>query len=340
LVALTAFVWVIASVTTEYTFSGLIPALVMVESTQATLYEPLGKSDDPDAILGSKFEPELLLVKQAPITSSFRSTLRHLRSIGGFRSRFRGFRIFAVTHVAAIWINQWISALLPFLPIGSAEIVTAVLLANLSMAWTHIVISSPSEKAWFRRLPSVQAWKKVAGPTAICAFAEQFAVLLPLGLVTWMGLDNISRDDGKKMSKHDLTVVNLKALTIILITLCLAVLVSFPVKVALTRVQASLLAEDQETVVPFDRTFNGKVSEFDGVIGLVEAWKTFQPSSRMRLMKTYIKSFFIQVALAIFFFGIFAAEVFMILGSDKIMELGRKVTNPDLEGISILPASN
>lgn len=340
LVALTALVWVIASTATEYTFSRLIPALVMVESTQVVLYEPLEKSDDPDATLDSKVEQELLLVKQAPITSSFRSTLKHLRSVGGLRARFRGFRVFAVTGVAAIWINQWISYFLPFMPFGTSEILTAVLLANLSMTWTHVVMSAPSEKAWFRRVPSFQAWKKVAGPTAICAFAQQLAVLLPVGLLVWMDLENISKEDAKKLSKHDRDMVVLKSIAVILATLFMVVMVSFPATVVLTRVQASLLAEDQETIVPFDRTFNGKAPEFDGVIGLVEAWKTFHPSSRMRLIKTYIKSFFIQVALAMFFFGVLAAEVVMILGLDNIMQLGRKAIDPTVDEVRILPIDN
>ena len=312
----------------------------MVESTEAVLYEPLGKYDDPDATLDSKVDQELLLVQQAPITSSFRSTLRHLRSVGGFRSRFRGFRVFAVTGVAGVWINQWIAYALPFMPFGTSEVITAVLLANLSMTWTHVVISSPSEKAWFRRVPSFQAWKKVAGPTAIYAFAQQTAILLPVGLLVWMDLENISREDTKKMSQHDRNMVALKSITVVIATIGMALVVALPAKVAMTRVQASFLAEDQETIVPFDRTFNGRASEHDGIIGLVEAWKTFQPSSRMRLIKTYIKSFVIQVALAMFFFCILAAEVIMIVGFDKIMQLGRNATDPKFDEIRVLPINN
>jgi len=309
----------------------------MVESRDAVLYEPLQKSDDPDATLDSKVEPELLLVKQAPITSSFRSTIKHLHSVGGFRARFRGFWVFAVTGVATLWISQWLAYILHFMPMGTSEIITAVILANLSMTWTHVVISFPSEKAWYRRVPSFKAWKKIAGPTAICSFAQQTAILLPIGLLVLMDIENIGPEDAKKMSKHERDMVALKSFGVLLTIIAMALLVSLPAQVAITRVQASLLAADQETIIPFDRTFNGKASEHDGVIGLVQAWKTFQPSSRMLLIKTYIKSFFIQVALAMFFFSVLAVEAFMILGSDKIMQLGRKATDPNFDEIRILP---
>ena len=312
----------------------------MVESTQAVLYEPLEKSDDPDATLDSKVERELLLVKQTPITSSFRSTIKHLRSVGGFRARFRGFGVFVCTGLGAIWINQWISAFLPFMPFGTSEIITAVLLANLSMTWTHVVMSAPSDKAWFRRIPSFQAWKQVVGPTAICAFAQQVAILLPVGLLVWMDLENISQEDTKNMSNYERKMVVLKSVVVVLATISLAIMVSLPAKVVLTRVQASFLAEDQETIVPFDRTFGGKASEFDGVVGLVEAWKTFHRSSLMRLIKTYVKSFFIQVALAMFFFSVLATEVIMIIGLDNIMKLGRNATDPNVDEIRILPIDN
>jgi hypothetical protein len=174
-----------------------------------------------------------------------------------------------------------------------AIILSEVALANLGLGWTHIVISEPSSKYWFCRIPSFSSWKKVVRPTFISATAEQVAVFLPLYLAqAWgLGTQSITPENGRDVSK--------KAMVVGLISLVSTFLVVIPAKVTLTRVQASLLPEDQETIVPFDRSFGGKVVPEvvggTGMIGLLDAWKTFGFHSRIRLIKLYVKIFAVQV---------------------------------------------
>ncbi|KAH8597203.1 hypothetical protein B0O99DRAFT_651058 [Bisporella sp. PMI_857] len=308
LFVVTAVVYVIASTAVEYTFGRMIPTLIMIESPQATLFQPV-KSDDPDATLDSKVEPELLLVKQEPITSSFRRTIKHLRTHDGkFGARFRGFRMFVVHNLLVDWSSKFI-AVLPFVPRGTAPCFAAVLFANLSLAWTHIVISENNGKSWFRRIPPLKMWKKVAGPTVLYAIAKQLAIIVPVTLVMDM--------DGAEAR-----IVAAKGLGIWLVCLAMVVFLVIPANVALIRVQASILPEDQETVVPFDRSFGGKVvAEIlggSGVIGFLDAWKTFERSSRVRLIKAYLKVFAIQLALMMFFFLVVIVQAIAIFGPTAV----------------------
>lgn len=151
----------------------MIPTLVMIESPQDSIsFEPLPTEDTDDSINKDPEQPS----KPQLITSSIRRTLRHL---GGFSSRFRGLSVFIVNALAVQWIAGILSVLpiITYLPRVVPNFVALVLCAQLSLTWTHILISQPSPKTWFRRLAPMKMWKKVAVPTAIFALAEQVSAL-------------------------------------------------------------------------------------------------------------------------------------------------------------------
>jgi hypothetical protein len=298
----------------------------MIESPDALLFEPLATVDpDADAPLNpnAPVDQEPAVVKQQHITSSFRKTLKHLQTKAGYPARFRGFSIFLVYTALGNTIASTLSAL-PLVPTAVAAILTSVLLSNFAMAWTHIVISEPSPKRWFRRLPTMRMWKKIAVPTAILAVAEQVALVLPLILVKVYGLDHL-RDNPSAMTGHRQTIITLQSLSVFFSGLVVAFFVVIPANVALTRVQASLLDDTEETIVPFDRSFGGKVVPEivggAGIISILDAWRTFDWASRIRLAKAYAKVFAMQIVVFILFVSILAIEIFAIahLDLEKIM---------------------
>lgn len=94
----------------------------------------------------------------------------------------------------------------------------------------------------------------------------------------------------------------------------------FPAEVTLTRVQASMLSEEDEAIVPFDRTFGGRVQPMvtggSGRVGMLDAWRTFDWAARIRLVKLYVKIFAIQVATVFMFIAVIVGELRLILGDD------------------------
>jgi hypothetical protein len=291
----------------------------MIESPDALLFEPLSTIDPDayaaldgdDAAAGSK-------VVGKPITSSFRCTIKHLRSKGGFRACFRGFSVYVVYTFLAPLIATPISAL-PFIPRPVGPVFASLALATLSMTWTHIVISDPNPKPWYRRLAPLRSWKKIAAPAAALAVAEQLAVFVPTALARLYGFQHLPQT-APGMSGREKGMMAPKAFSIFVLGLVLAFLLVLPADVILTRVQASLLDDAEETIIPFDRTFGGKVEPEivggSGVIGMLEAWKTFEWGSRLRLLKAYGKVLAMQGAVAVFFTLIFAAQIFLIVGKD------------------------
>jgi hypothetical protein len=80
-------------------------------------------------------------------------------------------------------------------------------------------------------------------------------------------------------------------------------LVCVPARAVYIRVAASMLPEEDIPIVPFDRTFGGKVkAETVGgsrKLGLVDAWTTFDWASRIRYFKVILKALAIEFALGV-----------------------------------------
>jgi len=314
--AATAIFFFVIMFTISYTFGRVLITLVMIESPQeAITFEPL-PTEDPDSTINK--DPEEVAARPPYITSSFRRTARHLKSVGGFSARFRGLSVYVVNAILISWIASML-IYIPFVPRGVAGVIAAVVCAQFPLAWTHIVISEPSPKTWFRRFPSPKLWRKVAVPTAVFAVAQQISVLLPLYLADLAGITQDAKAVGR-LSPREQTIMSLKGFGIFGLSVLLSFLLVLPANVTLTRVQASLLPETDETIVPFDRSFGGKVIPEivggSGVVSMLDAWKTFDWSSRIRLIKAYAKVYALSLLVGVMFGLVLLGEMFLIGGKN------------------------
>ena len=296
----------------------------MIETPTATAFQ-MESADEVDApLLDQKtngmtpVEADLFLVKQKPITSKMRAALKHIKSVGGRWACFRGLHVALIYHFVHSLITGLFASSGMYRPI--IAIITSVVLCRLQMTWTHIVISNPSPKPWYRRFPSVKAGKNIILPTAILAIAQQAAIYVPTALFfiaagTWQrpGAYSEGTESQKKSQLIQLVLIGLTGIATV-------VLVVIPADVTLKRVQASMLPEEDEAIVPFDRTFGGKVKPEilggNGAVGMLDAWKTFDRSARIRLIKLYAKIFAIQVATALMFVMVIVGELRLIMGDD------------------------
>ena len=325
----------------EYTYGTVVATLAMVEAPTAVaiVKTEAADSDDPDApLLTSEdkatektplAEPELLLIKNQPITASFRTTIRHLRANAGRLSLLRGakaslaFHIlhFALTNFAMIFLGRS-QKLEPL-----AAWIAAIALSRINMTWTHVVISENSPKRWWLRLPSIQSVRKTIPAMALWATARQLTIHMPRVLFQKFGLTRYVEDPeswGALPEAGRITVLHSMFL-VCAVALAIEVLILLPATVTLKRVQASQLPEEIEGIVPFDRTFGGRVvpesAGGTGVLGLLEAWRSFDWAARIRLVKIYLKTGATQVAVSVLFLGAVYGELRFIMGDslDKMM---------------------
>ncbi|KAI9837931.1 MAG: hypothetical protein M1838_004709 [Thelocarpon superellum] len=352
----TLVAWMTVALSIRYTVGDVMATLAMVETPATEMDLPTDAdadedADEPDAPLLSKDEKamgtekvkptpgERLGVKPAPITSSIRGTARHLRAQAGRFARFRGIGLYVIYNLALFHLAAFIRPISPshYVADGAAT----VLVAPLMMIWTHVVISKPSSKAWFRRLPSRLAVIKVLPATTLFALAEQVALGLPERLHYRLGLNRVPLDltTMSAAEAHQAAgVVTAKALAVFAACLFSFVMILIPAGVTLTRVQASLLPDSEETIVPIDRTFNGAVTPElvggTGKLAILSAWRTFDWAARIRLMKLYAKILIIQLTLAIIFLTIIATET-AVAASDllpKMKKIGCSRMHPKMQG--------
>ena len=194
-------------------------------------------------------------------------------------------------------------------------IVSGVLLAPLQMAWVHAVISEPSPKRWYQRIPSYKSWTKIVPAAVFEQTVAGAAFFLPLaltqGLGGWEAFNSSPDMPPAKAALHAFAIVAGPSL--------LAFFATIPARAIFVRVAASMLPEDDEAIVPFDRTFGGKVAPAilggSGKLGIVDAWKTFDRPAFVRYVKVIFKVFAIETALAFAFILVLFGELYAIGGN-------------------------
>jgi hypothetical protein len=310
----------------QYTVGSVVASLAMIESPVNTIViedaedKPPAYADEPDApLLKEDLLPseavadvEVACLQLPPVTSSVRATIRHLRAKAGFWSRWRGLRVSAVYHALHSYgINasmRWFG----FSPVTHmiAFIFFTVGLSQLHMAWTHSMIAMPSQRSFWRRIVSYKAARPILLPNLVLAVAQMATIYLPLGVAALVDLPELSKHDSSKAFTGEdvdaITALLLRArfiaipATFILCAFC----VLLPATVTLTRIEALLLPDGEETIVPFDRQAIIAGVDMDrrgkNFALFAAAWRSFNSAARWRLIKVYAKMTGMQVAVSIF----------------------------------------
>jgi len=307
----------------EYTLKDVVATIAMVETPSAAI--TVSPSEEPSFrdIKEEHVEtgPTITLVHQKPITSSIRGTIRHLVSQAGCLARWRGIRSYALYHVCYSFVCVFFTNLIPaFLP-GRLVLISAIsgaLTANLHASWTHKVISMPSQQSFFSRIPARSSWKQLALPAAVKSSASLVAIYISQGAIVLLGLDRLGQEDFSRYSGSQWTSVSLRFLSVFAIAMITSLFIVLPAVVTQIRVEASMLPEEEDTIVPFDRTFAGKVVPKilggTGAIGFLDAWRSFNWEARRRLVKLFIKFSAIFAVVVLIMAQVLVFEVWAFMG--------------------------
>jgi len=157
-------------------------------------------------------------------------------------------------------------------------------------------------------------------------------VYVAVGYARIFHLHNIDANEFSGYTGMQWITLALRIVGLFSIALFSGLFVVLPATVTLTRIEASLLPEEEETIVPFDRTFGGRVVPTilggTGCIGFIEAWRTFNWEARRRLVKLYVKTFLIMLAVSVLMANILLLETWAILGP----QLGQALANANFRG--------
>lgn len=337
LISITIVTFVCFNASIEYTLRLVMAHLAMVESPETTTVEsysaaPPAYSDEDVTDMKKDGQATLLEVEiqtiatAKPLTSSIRRTTKHLKSVGGFTARWRGVGIFMLYVFLTAILAAPLSSLLRFLPAPCngifADIIAAVITARLHVNWTHKVISMPSSKSIRERMISRTQWKEMMVPTVLSVGAQSTGVsgIAMVFRVSGMLVQDLHKND--TVPKWILPILALVPGTLTAIVLGLFMM--FPAYVTLIRKEASMLPEEEETIVYFDRSFGGRLTQIGTAATLRESWQSFTWEARKRLVGLYIKFFFIMSALMFVFAHIVILELYVVAGND-IKDYARSV---------------
>jgi hypothetical protein len=310
----------------EYGLEDVIATLAIVETPNAAItVSPSTDADEPaskeqkEPLLESA--PTFTLVHKKPITSSIRGTIRHLRAQAGRRSYFRGFWMFFFYNIGLGIVSGLVRIVVPQMPgdrILIAGISTA-LFATVHATWTHKVISMPSQAPYWTRHVPVSNWKFLALPAAIKASAFHMCIYLAWAFAVLVGLDSDVTSNATEWDGGMWLSVIMKIVALCGISVGCALFIVLPAHVTLIRMEASVLPEDQDTIVPFDRTFADKVVPKSlggtGVIGFLDAWRSFNWEARVRVVKLYAKIMLIETFLSFVVIHVIGFEIWALMGA-------------------------
>ncbi|KAL8284849.1 hypothetical protein RB601_006664 [Gaeumannomyces tritici] len=284
--------------------------------------------DDEDAEFENAHQPRRNKPRtnpQAPVavegvvfTSSVRATLRQLYRLGGWRALFRGLFCAWVVSVSTATVGAIVSTV-PFVPFLVGTLVANLALVQLHTAWVHIVISTkPVSLAFWRRMP---AFRRTFDATKYVVLVQWFATTLtqylPFGVAWLVGVPQAAlnlynpnpADDDSAPAGGQQPIAAWKHVTILAAVILCLLFIHIPAAVALVRVQASILPPEEDTVVPFDRSFGGTVEPAvingSASVSIPNALRTFSRDSWVRLYKLMAK----VIALTFVLFLLIAAVI-------------------------------
>lgn len=286
--------------------------------TISTPDEPASK-DEKEGLLETA--PTMTLVHQKPLTSSIRGTIKHLVSQGGRLARFRGYKYHAIWALAFTFSSNVIESVIPeFVPFRLVIVsaLAGALSANVHAAWTHKVVSMPSTTGFWARVPARSHWKVLAFPAAVYASMPYVSVYVAKGAVILLRLNRLNPEDIREYNGAEWTSLIARFIAVIVIAVSCTLFLCLPAIVTMVRVEASILPEEEDTIVPFDRTFDGKVVPKvvggTGSISFLDAWRSFNWEARRRLLKLYVKIFFIMTGLIFVMIHVWAVVGFVAMG--------------------------
>ena len=314
MIAVTTIAFILLVMSLEYTIRLVMVNLAIIESPSATVvtvYEPLESEGKENEAIHVELE-ETLVVPEKPITNSIRQTMRRLTSVGGFTARWRGFGLFLL-YVAVVGVIHLIFS--PFsarhiyyrhnLMNFAADMIGALAASRIHCAWTHATIST-STKRFRDRVVSRSQWKQLLLPTAILVILQEvsiFAIVL-----SGRGSYLLSRTYTSPAGRA------LPFLIPLVVALALWLFVLFPAHVVLIRKEASLLPAEDETIVPFDRTFGNRVVPGLTILSLRDAWKSFGCDAWRRVVMLHVKFLAITLVLGVVYTQVLLAEFWAIMG--------------------------
>lgn len=226
---------------------------------------------------------------------------RHLQSQKGPWSIYPGLNVFLVYILATALVIILARPIFAeegpnlFVSIFS-RLFFGLLLTNLHTAWVHAVISKPSTKSIWQRLPGWREWIAMIPAASLDLVLPNCVYHLTKRFGVFMGHQAF----GELPSSEE----KLGSIAFLAIAVVFEYLTSIFTRVIYIRVAASMIPDDDQSVVPFDRSFGGRAGN-NGThcLTIIDAFRTMALQNWYRYLKIVWEVFCYEY-LGMVFFGI------------------------------------
>jgi hypothetical protein len=304
--------------------------------------------------------------KSAYLTSSIRATIRHLNAEAGDLSMFRGIGSASAIYLTIIPLSFCLDFIAHKLPLikksdriaeGFATHITALISCQMIATLLHVCISKPRYKFWFRRMPLTwfgvlrKAWLAILLDVLADDVVEAaFYYLTPAVKRDPNVIDTRGEKQVFQLSNGPLVNISI-AVILWAIFKCMLrsqlkplvrLLFLRPFETISTRVNASMLRDDEDPVVPMDRSFQGR-PQSGGILqhqheplSFIQAARTIDKNTYIRLVKLKFKLHVIESVITWSFWSLIFAETIYFFGPSAVwvvlkLIVGKPVVQAELD---------
>ncbi|KAM3512005.1 hypothetical protein MY11210_004331 [Beauveria gryllotalpidicola] len=303
-----------------YTVSTIYPVFAMVEDENPPAYAPLSADEEHAVAGGAHLAARPTGGAPRTVTSSLRAVTRLLYAVAGFRGFFRGILLQLIQHLLASILVELFTQTLGLASTPLATLLASLTLVQLSAAWVHIVLTHPVPGvSHFRRLPPFKrAFDATWRPILLNWVAREVVRWVPVALFAVLRVHVPELKDGGRTDVSDITAADMVKIVVIAVVSAFAgIALVIPTHVILVRVQASLLPVEDDAIIPFDRSFQGKVEPAvaggRGYATIAEAWSTFSRAGWRRLITLYVKAFLVTMGVYALIVAVVTPEFFLMV---------------------------
>jgi hypothetical protein len=306
--------------------------------------------------------------KPAYLTSSIRATIRHLNAEVGDLSMFRGIGTASAIYLLMIPLSmcvEFVSNRLPLIKKSGrvseaiAFQITSLIGCQMLVTLLHVCVSKPRYKFWFRRMPMTwfgvlrTAWLAILVNGLTDGIVEAAFYYLTPAAAAKSGPKSIDTRGEKQvfqLSNGPLVSISIavvlwsffKSILRGQIKPLIRLVLLRPFEAIETRVYMSMLRDDEDPVIPIDRSFQGR-PQSGGILqrqseplGFIEAARTIDKKTYIRLVKLKLKVHIIEQLVTWAFWTLIFAEVIYFFGPSAVwvvlkLMIGRPVVQADLD---------
>lgn len=209
-----------------------------------------------------------------------------------------------------------------------ARLFGSLLLVQFSTLWLHIIIAQTDRPFESRIPPFKRTFQATWLPTVLHWAAVEFTGRFPSMVassmnIIWPSYSLFTPDNTYRfrldMAAGDAVFYG-KCAAVIVATVIGSIFLVVPSQVILMRIQASLLSMEDSTIVPFDRTFGGRVQPDSGngrdYATISDAWHSFSRAHWRGLVILSFKIIFISLALILLMCVVVSLQWVMIVTQD------------------------